>query len=453
MRLNAAYPVQTIPFKFIFGLLLFPFLLKAQPTTQTNSTDGARERAYLIGELTRIADPVLQALSKNELKKRMPVEAQEGLEEDRRKYTYLEAIGRLLSGMAPWLELGPDETDEGKLREKYIRLALASIKNATDPNAPDFMNFTEGGQPLVDAAFLAHALIRAPRQLWERLDRATQANVMQALKSTRQIEPYESNWLLFSAMVEAAILKFEGSCEMKPVNYAIDKHMEWYKGDGIYGDGPAFHWDYYNSYVIQPFLIDILQVLIDAGQDRQETYDLVFERAQRYAAVQERLISPVGTYPTLGRSLAYRFGAFQLLSQVALMQSLPQEIAPQQVRAALYTVIKNQLEAAGTFDENGWLQIGLYGHQPGIGERYISTGSLYLCTEAFLILGLPATNPLWQGADKPWTQYSTKSGVAMLFLLTMLLITKNISSYYYINPCIVYHRSYTAPFSPSYFIL
>ncbi|MBS5660135.1 MAG: DUF2264 domain-containing protein [Clostridiales bacterium] len=24
-----------------------------------------------------------------------------------------------------------------------------------------------------------------------------------------------------------------------------------------HGDGPAFHWDYYNSYVIQPMMYDI----------------------------------------------------------------------------------------------------------------------------------------------------------------------------------------------------
>jgi hypothetical protein len=82
---------------------------------------------------------------------------------------------------------------------------------------------------------------------------------------------------------------------------------------------------------------------------------------------------------------------------------LPDEIKPQQVRAALYTLIRKQVEAPGTFDEKGWLQIGLYGHQPGIGETYISTGSLYLCTAAFLVLGLPATDAFWEGPDADWT--------------------------------------------------
>lgn len=366
---------------------------------------GLKERAVLVKDLIRIADPVLTALSKNELKLRMPVECHKGMEADRKKYTYLEAFGRLLSGMAPWLELGPDQTPEGKLRGKYIALARICLKNATDPQAADFMNFSTGSQPLVDAAFLSEALLRAPQQLWEPLDQPTKNNIIRALKSSRKIKAYESNWLLFSAMVEAALLQFEGTCDQSKIEYAVNKHQLWYKGDGVYGDGPNFHWDYYNSFVIQPMLLQILQTCMDAGQDSSKIAQTVLTRAVRYAAVQERLIASDGTYPPLGRSLAYRFGAFQLLSKIALMGKLPKdEFAPGQVRSALYALINKQLNAEGTFDEEGWLRIGFYGHQPEIGESYISTGSLYLCSQAFLILGLPHSDPFWTAPAAPWTQ-------------------------------------------------
>jgi hypothetical protein len=61
-------------------------------------------------------------------------------------------------------------------------------------------------------------------------------------------------------------------------------------------------------------------------------------------------------------------------------------------------VIARTLDAPETFDAQGWLQIGLCGHQPGVGETYISTGSLYLCSVAFLPLGLPSDDPFWQAA-------------------------------------------------------
>jgi hypothetical protein len=374
----------------------------------SNNDAGLKERTYLVKSLVHIADPVLTALSKNQLKLQMPVEASTN---DRRNYTYLEAFGRLLAGMAPWLEIGPDQTPEGILRKKYIELARTCLYNATDPNGPDFMNFNKGSQPVVDAAFLAQALLRAPHQLWDPLDTATKANIIAALKSSRVITPGYNNWLLFSATIEAALLKFDNDGDRMRLDYALKQHQLWYKGDGLYGDGPNFHWDYYNSFVIQPMLLEVLQTLEDADKNQKNAYETALKRARRYAAIQERLISPEGTYPPIGRSLAYRFGAFQLLSKIALIKALPDNIKPQQVRAALYTMIKRQLEAPGTFDGKGWLQIGLYGHQPNIGEGYISTGSLYLCSEAFLILGLPSSDELWQKADEDWTAKKVWKGL------------------------------------------
>ncbi|ACU03510.1 DUF2264 domain-containing protein [Pedobacter heparinus] len=370
--------------------------------------DGLAQRAYEVTILTRIADPVLIALSKNQLKSTMPVEAK--VAKDRVYSTYLEAFGRLLAGMSPWLELGPDNTEEGKLRKKYIDLAVACIKNATDPKAADFLNFKEGRQPLVDAAFFAQALIRAPKQLWANLDSQTRKNVLDALRSSRVIQPSYTNWLMFSATVEAALQKYDNSGDKMRLDYAIKEHLLWYKGDGVYGDGPNFHWDYYNSFVIQPMLVDVLKVLKEAKQDPKNYYELILGRAQRWAAIQERLISPEGTYPPIGRSLTYRFGAFQALAQMSLMKTLPKPLTPGQVRYALYTVIKKQIEAPGTFDKDGWLRIGLYGHQPNLGENYISTGSLYLCSQGLLALGLPPADPYWQDANADWTARKAWNG-------------------------------------------
>ena len=379
-----------------------------------SNTAGIQERTYLVKTLVKIANPVLTALSKKELKKDMPVESSG---EHRERYTHLEAFGRLLSGMAPWLELGTDNTPEGKLRLKYIDLARVCLHNATDSTGPDYMNFSSHGQPVVDAAFLAEALLRAPNQLWEPLDKTTKINVIAALKKCSEITHFQNNWVMFSASVEAALYKFDGSFDREETIGYIDKCLSFYKGDGTYGDGNNFHWDYYNSYVMQPMLIDVLKTIVEQDSVHhifdtviQKKYQLVLKRAQRYAEIQEILISPIGTYPVIGRSTTYRFGAFQLLSQIALLHKLPSNLKPQQVRAALYAVIHRQIRAFGTFDKNGWLQIGVYGHQPNMGEGYISTGSLYLCSEAFLILGLPPNDEFWQEKDEDWTSKKIWSG-------------------------------------------
>ena len=129
----------------------------------------------------------------------------------------------------------------------------------------------------------------------------------------------------------------------------------------------------------------------------------------KYATVLERMISPEGTFPPIGRSLAYRFGAFQHLSLMALRQQLAAELNPAQVRCALTAVMKRQLEMPGTFDDKGWLTIGFAGKQKGIGEGYISTGSLYLCTTVFLPLGLSPKSAFWQG-EAEWTAKKLWSG-------------------------------------------
>ena len=368
----------------------------------------AADREIWVSLLRKIADPVLKNLAAGTLKARMPVEQHAG--GNRQGVTHLEAIGRLAAGMAPWLELSADSSAEGRLRGEYADLARRAVAQAVHPGSPDFLNFNRGSQPVVDAAFLAQALLRAPQALRESLDEKVKQNLVAALESTRVIQPSFSNWLLFSATVEAALAKLGAKWDRMRVDYALRQHDQWYKGDGVYGDGPAFHWDYYNSFVIQPMLLDVLDVFRDEHAAWKELAPKVEERARRYAAVQERFIGPDGTYPPIGRSLAYRCGAFHLLASIALRRALPKEVAPAQVRGALTAVIKKTLEAPATFDDNGWLRIGVCGHQDGVGETYISTGSLYLCSVAFLPLGLRAADPFWASPPEPWTQVRAFSG-------------------------------------------
>ena len=383
-------------------------LVPAGPVVSGSPPVSAGARGLWVTQLRRLADPVLTNLAAETLKLRMPIE--QAASANRRDVTHLEAVGRLLAGMAPWIELGGDATDEGRTRDATAGLARRAIDRAVDPASPDFLNFNRGGQPLVDAAFLAQGLLRARRTLVERLEPRTVKNLVSALESTRVITPGYNNWLLFSAMVEAGLAALGASPDLVRVDYALRQHDAWYKGDGAYGDGPAFHWDYYNSFVIQPMLLDVLDVFRDRLPAWKALAARVDDRARRYAAVQERLIAPDGTFPPIGRSLAYRCGAFQSLAQIALRRALPDGVAPAQVRGALTAVIRRTLDAPGTFDADGWLRIGFCGHQPGVGESYISTGSLYLCAAAFLPLGLPAADPFWSGPDTSWTAQRAWSG-------------------------------------------
>jgi len=362
-------------------------------------------RGYWLAHLDRVAKPVLEALAQGKLRAFMPIEAHPGMAASRAKTTHLEAFARLLSGIAPWLDL-PGTSEN----EKLVALTQQALANALDPKSPDALAFTADNQNLVDAAFLALAVLRAPRVLNSALDPTVRQRLISAFKSTRVLEPPFSNWLLFPAAIEAALCALGEPWDEMRVDYALREHIAWYVGDGTYGDGPHFHWDYYNSYVIHPFLLAILDAVGPHRAEWKAFAPQAHERAVRYAAVQERSIAPDGSYPVLGRSITYRCGAFHHLADTALRHALPVGVSPAQTRCVLAAVIDRTLAPPGTFDSNGWLQIGLAGHQPALGEPYISTGSLYLCATVFLPLGLPASDSFWSAHDAPWTTQKIWSG-------------------------------------------
>ncbi|OWA36805.1 hypothetical protein B9G55_01620 [Saccharibacillus sp. O16] len=368
---------------------------------------AANTRREWLDNLLKIADPVLNALNERSLHRKLPLD----FHPSRAPYACLEAFARLICGMAPWLEATGLEDEEERLRVHYADLVLKGIEAAVDPGSPDYMNFSDEGQPLVDAAFLAHALVRAPRSIADRLPKPVKIQLMTELRRTRRTVPPLTNWLLFSAMVEAGLyLLGDEDYDRMRIDAALRFHMDWYLGDGIYGDGPEFHADYYNSFVIQPMLVDLIECFHRTSPAYAEFKPILLKRAARYASVLERMIAPDGTYPYVGRSLVYRFGAFQHLSQACLQHFLEDSLEPAQVRSALTAVIRRIMDAPGTQDEQGWLTPGIYGRQPTLAEGYISVGSLYLCATVFLPLGLAPDDPFWCKPDVPWTAVRIAKG-------------------------------------------
>jgi hypothetical protein len=396
------YGVSTASSQNIFAL--------AQDNSE-NGNDGAEDREYLVGVLTTIAEPVITALAEGTLHERLPIH---DWEQSRAAFTHYEAFARTLAGIAPWLELGPDETSEGQQRGHFIDLARQAVINATDPNSPDYMNFdgSEGDQPLVEAAYFASALMSAPAQLWQPLNDAQKENVLNALRTSREIEnTHNNNWVLFPAMVEAALWKLGADYNVVPITDAVERIERWYLGDGIYGDGAEFRWDYYNSYSIQPMLLQVLKIAEENGHGiANESLPRALERAGRYADILERLISPEGTFPVMGRSSTYRFASMYHLSYMALNGTSPEELELGAVRSGITEVVRNMVEIPGTFDEEGWLRLGAVGYQPGLREGYNATGSLYICLTGLVHLGLPADDPFWTAPDAPWSQKQIWSG-------------------------------------------
>jgi hypothetical protein len=155
---------------------------------------------------------------------------------------------------------------------------------------------------------MAQGFLRAPKALWEPLDSVTKKRVVEEFKSLRNRSASYNNWLLFAAISEAFLMSVGEQADPARIDFALKKMPEWYAGDGWYSDGPRFSMDYYNSFVIQPMLVDLYTVLLRFNKVSEADYQLVLKRMLRHAEFQERIIGADGSFPPFGRSITYRTG-------------------------------------------------------------------------------------------------------------------------------------------------
>src|SRR5258708_34353315 len=103
---------------------LAPSVVVATASGGARQVSEKPDREQWLDLLERVSNPVLESLSRRELRRRMPVETVPGHQEERAVGTHLEAFARLLAGLAPWLELEPSH--EEAPRETAIRTRCLS---------------------------------------------------------------------------------------------------------------------------------------------------------------------------------------------------------------------------------------------------------------------------------------------------------------------------------------
>lgn len=397
-------------------LVVVPLVLLASPRGEAGPKplSPSAERAYWVSLAARLATPVLRPMAQGRLQQTMLTEFSPSFDQRDRRVVYMETFGRLMAGLAPWLALPDDDSDEGRLRRQLRGWALQAYANAVDPASPDRLLWQGAGQTLVDAAYLAQSFLRAWQALWVPLEQNTKDLYIKEFQSLRDIDPPYTNWLLFSATIESFLARAGAHYDQFRLNQAIRKTEEWYVGDGWYSDGPAFAFDYYSSYVFHPMYLSTLEALLSAGVSTRLDYAAYLararRRAQKYSVVLERFISPEGTFPVVGRSIVYRLAALQPLALMAWQHTLPDELTPAQTRNALSLATHRLFDNADNFNAAGFLTIGFCGHQPDAADWYTNNGSLYMTSLSLLPLGLPADDPFWTDPDEPTTQQKAWGG-------------------------------------------
>lgn len=402
------------------------------------------DREVWVDIMYQMAEPVMRNMAEGRLQQVMDtVGGSKNLElsptwDNRdKKVAYMEAFGRLLAGLAPWLNLPDDDTPESAKRKQLREWTRRAIINAVDPKSPDRLGWENGGQTLVDGAYVVQGLYRGFDSLWVPLPKETKDLYIKEIQALRRYDPPYTNWLLFVAMEESFLMYVGAPYDAYRIKMGLAKVEEWYIGDGVYSDGPSFAFDYYNSYVIQPMYTECLEMI--AAKRPNDTY-LIFsktnektrgaknrlqevqKRMQKWAVILERLISPEGTFPIVGRSIPYRMAVLQPLAQLAWRKQLPLELHNGQVRAAItavanrmfYGQVENPEQSAKAlsknYNEGGFLTIGFVGPHPNVADWYTNNGSLYLTSLAFLPLGLPETDPFWTAQAEKWTSKKAWEG-------------------------------------------
>lgn len=374
------------------------------------------DRAIWCKILTNMANPVLLNMQHGTLHQKMEIETGPIWDNRDIELGYLGCFCRLMAGISPWLSLPDSDSPESRERERLLEISKECCCNAVDPSNPDKLKWSGHNQYLVEGAYMAESYLKNYEKLWKQLDNTTQKRYIDVFLKLREIIPYNNNWLLFSAVIETFLNKAEGIGDNYRISNALHKIDRWYVGDGWYSDGPEFSFDYYNSFVIHPMLLECLSELDSKNFEPQLieglSYDKILKRTQRFAVILERLISPEGTFPLVGRSITYRTAFLQPLAYLAWKESLPGCLPVGQVRSAMNAVINNLFERNQNYNDNGFLCLGFNGHQREITNKYTNNGSLYMASLAFLPLGLPEENSFWTEPEQEWTNKRGWTGKA-----------------------------------------
>ncbi|WP_444368655.1 DUF2264 domain-containing protein [Prevotella sp.] len=395
--------------KIVLAMIIAIFV--AAPMQAKKKTVEKTDRQVWADLCYKISQPVLENMSKGNFQKDFPLELSPKWDGRDTKVAYLETFARLMAGISPWLALPDDGTPEGKQRKQLHEWAIQAYKNAVDPNSPDKITWlTNTSQPLCDASYLVESFMRAPEATWGQLDEVTKKRYIEGLKSLRTIRPAYNNWLLFRAMVEVFFMSIGEDVDEYALSVGLQKMSEWYLSDGWYSDGPEYAMDYYNSYVMHPMMVEVVEMCKKHKFSTPISLDLAVKRMNRFNTILERFISPEGAYPAVGRSVIYRMGAFQTLAMSAWKYGLPKDLTNGSVRSALTCVMKRMFAVDGNFDDKGYLRLGFAGHQPNLANYYSDNGSLYMTSLVFMPLGLPADHPFWTAPAEPWTSQKAWSG-------------------------------------------
>eukprot|EP00117_Sycon_ciliatum_P006367 scpid52340/ scgid9933/ len=194
---------------------------------------GAADRQVHLVALEQISRPVLGNLSLCTLNLNMLNQTKDGAYRTCPDYRVAAAFARLISGIAPWLELGASDnsTDEGKLRAEFIDLTNKAFYNVfVNQTCRDFVHWNQCHGMVVEAAFVGHSLLRMPKTVQAMSSELKEAMAINLQLTFTFSPPTWNNWCNFPSILQAGLWYHNLSNGTSYIYTAIKLQEEWYKG-------------------------------------------------------------------------------------------------------------------------------------------------------------------------------------------------------------------------------
>jgi hypothetical protein len=273
----------------------------------------------------------------------------------------------------------------------------AGLATGTDPASPQrWPRLDEIDQAKVEAASIVIALHETRPWIWDRLDDAVRAQLLDWLAAFAGAWVPDNNWVWFRAVAAAFAQSVGGTQGQGDIEHAIARTESWYAGDGWYTDGGTRNFDHYNGWAMHLYPLWYCRIAGDlAGPGLAQRYQ---SRLRRYLADAACLVGGDGAPLFQGRSLTYRFAALAPFWAGALFDATP--LAPGLTRRIASGMLRYFL-SAGCLRPDGTLSIGWHGEFRPVRQSYSGPGSPYWAAKGFAGLLLPADDPVWQSAEEP----------------------------------------------------
>ncbi|WP_125767596.1 DUF2264 domain-containing protein [Lapidilactobacillus wuchangensis] len=304
-----------------------------------------------------------------------------------KKTREIEAFLRPLWGLAPY---SVDENSE------YLELAIEGIKQATNPNSPDYWgDIRDYDQIIVEMAALATFILLNPELIKQRFSKPERENLFNWLGQLNEHKPFENNWLFFRVLVNVALKKNQQPYSQELLDRDLDKIDSFYVGDGWYFDGTPLQRDYYIAFAIHYYSLIYYRFMQDEDPKRCAA---IKERAIAFAQDYQYWFDAKGEGIAYGRSLIYRFAQSAFLSALVFadIEALPWG----EIKGLLSRNMHNWFQQ-DVFSNDGLLTVGYHYQNLVFAEGYNGPGSPYWSLKAFLLLAVPASHPFWQSESLP----------------------------------------------------